>query len=96
MTPGVWAFSLLSLASWRLWKLLAEDTILDWPRARLVGNEYVSELVSCPWCLGAWVAVCWWAGWWACPHTTLVVAVPFALSATVGIIATAVHRLAGD
>lgn len=34
--PGWWWFLLLALASYRFWRLIAEDTILDKPRRRLL------------------------------------------------------------
>lgn len=82
--PDWWAVALLSLAAFRLWRLLAEDTILDGPRAKLVRYR---EFVTCPWCLGAWVAIGWWLAWCAWPHWSLIVATPFAISALVGLVA---------
>ena len=46
----------------------------------------------CPWCLGAWIAAGWWAAWWITADT-LIVAVPFALSAAVGVVASVVDVL---
>lgn len=96
--PGVWTFALLATASYRLWRLLAEDTILDGPRRRvlrLVGwqegqpapESYRAkwgEFLTCPWCLGWWIALAWWAAWLATDYA-VVVAVPFALSAVVAL-----------
>ena len=83
--PGWYELLLLALAAFRTWKLLAEDTILDGPRRYVTGMS--RELLECPWCLGFWLSCAWWAAWLAWPHGTLIVAVPFALSAIVGIIA---------
>lgn len=97
--PSLWAFLLLALASYRTWHLLAEDTILDRPRRALlrlgdwrtagdpVPDTYrtdLGEFIRCPWCLGFWIATAWWAAWlvW---DDTLVVAVPFALSAVLAL-----------
>jgi hypothetical protein len=82
-----WPFVLLGLAAYRTWRLLAEDTILDRPRAWVVRSEWVSEFLSCCWCAGFWVAVAWWAAWLAWPHETIWAAVPFALSAALGLVA---------
>ncbi len=82
-----WPFLLIALAAYRTWRVLAEDTILDRPRARLVRSEGVSEFLSCCWCTGFWVAVSWWAAWLAWPHAATWAAVPFALSAAVGLVA---------
>ena len=90
MMPQPWAFALLALAAFRFFKLIADDAILDRPRDRLVKNrETLNTFVVCPWCIGAWIAAAWWAAWWAWPHPTLVAATPFALSAAVGLLASA-------
>lgn len=86
--PGWWAFLLLGLAAFRTWRLDAEDTILDRPRAWVIGRFPKAEtFIGCPWCSGAWFAVAWWTFFEAWPHWTLVVAAPFALSAIVALIA---------
>lgn len=99
--PDWWTALLLALAAWRTFRLLSEDTILDRPRAWLLGysgwkegeslpptlREGLSEFVTCPYCLGFWVSLGWWGAWQAWPHATVVVAVPLAVSAVVGIIA---------
>lgn len=48
---------------------------------------YWSKLLHCPWCLGWWLSVAVWLAWQAEPHATLVFAVPFAVSAVVGLVA---------
>lgn len=93
--PGVWGFVLLALAAYRMWKLLADDSILDRPRARAlrrVGDKGELFLI-CPWCLGFWLSVAWWLAWVAWPHWALVAAVPFALSAVVGALAVTVSAV---
>jgi hypothetical protein len=66
--PSWWEFLLLSLAIFRLYRLIAEDTILDRPRRYLLrldpnwrqegdeeGDRYRAEwgyFITCPWCLG--------------------------------------------
>lgn len=85
--PGWLPLVLLSLAAFRVWRLVGEDVILDRPRKWLIGRgAKYDEWVSCPWCAGAWISVLWWLAWVAWPHWTLVVAVPFAVSAVVGLI----------
>jgi hypothetical protein len=101
--PSPWPFALLVLAAYRVWRLLAEDTILDRPRLRLYraagwnpesGDDpppgYRAKLalfISCPWCAGFWVSVAVWACWSWQPHWTLVVSAPFALNGVVGLVA---------
>ncbi len=100
MIPGPWTFALLALAAYRVWRLLAEDSITDKIRWRIYkatgSREWFIEFVSCPWCLGAWVAVAWWGAWWAWPHTVTIAAVPFALSAAVGSAAMLLNLIADE
>jgi hypothetical protein len=98
--PDWWTLTLLGLAAYRVYRLFAMDTILDIPRAWLVGlggwregqatppgyRSRLAEFLICPWCLGFWVALSWWAAWQQWPHGTLVAAAPFAISAVVGIL----------
>lgn len=105
MIPGPWQFVLLALASWRLWRLLAQDDLLPLLslRNRVVGAVWspaagvwlfdrpvLAHFLQCAFCSGWWIALGWWGAWSAEPHWALVVAVPFALSAVVGLVA---HRL---
>lgn len=95
--PGPWAFALLAFAAFRVFWLIGEDAILDRPRAFVTANgrrETLTLFLSCPWCCGAWCSLAWWLAWTIGPHWTLVVAVPFALSAVVGAVTTGLHRLA--
>lgn len=95
--PNWYELLLLGLASFRVWRLLAEDIILDWPRNRsfelafrLGGprlKDYWDDFLSCLYCAGFWVGVAWWGAWLVWPHGALVAAVPFAISAVVGLIA---------
>ena len=80
---------LLALAAWRIFQLIAEDTILDGPRRYVTARlDAKWELfIECPYCAGFWIAVAWWAAWQVNEHWTLIVAVPWALSA--GVIAAA-------
>jgi hypothetical protein len=88
---------LLVLAAFRLWRLIAEDTIIDRPRAwllrgDLIGHETpppeyreeLSKFLLCPWCLGFWLCVAWWLGWLAFGDWALLAATPWAMSAVVG------------
>jgi hypothetical protein len=93
---------LLALAAFRTWRLLAEDDLLDRPRRYVtrLGSGWekdgdpvpagyrigLGKFVACPWCLGFWLALAWWAAWQAWPHATEVAAVPLALSALVPVV----------
>ncbi|HEY1309293.1 MAG TPA: DUF1360 domain-containing protein [Vicinamibacterales bacterium] len=85
--PDWYALLLLALAAYRTWKLLAEDTILDFARDRM---GYGLKFLKCPWCLGFWIAVAWWGAWQAWPHGTLISATVMALSAIVGVLGWAI------
>lgn len=45
--------------SYRIWRLLALDTILDGPRVWLLSQspEWFVDFVRCSWCLGWWLNV---------------------------------------
>ena len=95
--PDWWEFLLLGLASYRTWRILAEDTVFDTPRAWAVGlsdwsegqrtpSSYragLAEFLTCPACFGFWVSLLWWGAFQQWPHGTVVVAVPLAISAVV-------------
>lgn len=93
--PGWYELVLLALASYRVWRLLAEDTVLDRPRAWVVGlsgwqagqrtpvtyRESLAEFLTCSSCFGFWVSVVWFASFQLWEHGTIVASVPFAISA---------------
>ena len=99
--PDWYQLVLLVLAAFRVWRLLDEDTILDRPRRRLLRlgswqqegdpvpasyRKTLGNFISCPWCLGFHITLAWWGAYQWSPHWAIVVAVPWALSAVVGII----------
>ena len=83
--PDWWQFTLLGLAAWRVFQLISADDILDRPRryvtARL--SEQWQDFISCPYCIGFWIALAWWGAWEKWPHGAVVVSAPLALSAGV-------------
>lgn len=94
--PNWWEFALLAGASFRVWRLLAADAILDRPRewltrrAKAEAGEHREEVeifLRCPYCLGWWITLGWWGAWLIWPHATVVVAVPWAANAVVGLVA---------
>lgn len=90
--PGAWEVVVLVAATYRVWRLLAIDRILDAPRNRVLidkdgdWREGLVEFVTCPWCFGFWLVLATWGAWLLWPHATDVVAVPFAISTFVGLI----------
>ena len=99
--PNWYVLALLTFAAFRVYRLISEDTILDRPRAWILGyrgwkegeklpDTYRvkwGEFVTCPWCAGFWVSLAFWGAWQVWPHGTTVVAVPLAVSALVGLVA---------
>lgn len=93
--PTWWGFTLLALAAFRVWRLIAADTILDGPRERLLRagdrrttrGKKLEEFLTCPWCAGFWITLIWWLFWIAWHRWTLVIATPFAINAVIGLIA---------
>lgn len=53
----VWTI-LIGAASYRIWRLLALDDVLEPPRAWVLDRLpiWVTDLTVCPWCLGSWIA----------------------------------------
>jgi hypothetical protein len=49
---------LIGAASYRLWRLIAVDAITEPLRDRWLPHlsEWWDSLVTCPWCLGSWIA----------------------------------------
>lgn len=92
--PDWWAFALLAGASFRVWKLLADDVIFDGLRDRVLllyesHPERASSILgflNCAWCLGFWTSVAWWLAWLAWPTGALVAATPWAIATVVGLL----------
>jgi len=55
-------------------------------RVVVMRSPLLSKLINCPWCLGWWISLAWWAAWIAWPAGTLVAATPFAIAAIVGLV----------
>lgn len=101
--PSPWVALILAAGVYRIWRLLADDEILDRPRRWLVrlpakweeGDPIpasyrigLANFISCPFCFGWWLALATWGVWEANPHWTTIVIFPFALSAAVALIRT--------
>lgn len=97
--PTWWPTILLVAASFRVWHLLAHDTIMEGARRRVLrisetwqkegddpGDDYRLEwgvFLNCPYCSGFWVSLVMYGFWLWQPTATLVFCTPFALSAGV-------------
>lgn len=102
MIPSPWEFALLFGAAYRVFRLVAEDTILDRPRAWLLGvpgwlptggetppagfRPKLATFLTCPWCAGFWISVGAWLFWLAAGDWALLAATPLAGSAAVGLV----------
>lgn len=88
MIPEPWEFVLLALAVYRVFKLIAEDTILDRPRAWVLKrlSDTWDLFLQCPWCLGWWLSLAWWGAWLIAGDWALLAATPWALSAVVALV----------
>lgn len=98
MIPAPWTFALLTLAAFRVWKLIGDDAILDRPRDAALERlgdlgDKALYLITCPWCAGTYVTAAWWGAWLIWPHGTLVAAGFVALCAAVGYLGVAIDRL---
>lgn len=84
--PTPYQAAILVGASYRTWRLLGDDSILDRPRDYAIENgpKWVGDLLPCPWCLGWWTTLGWWAAFQASPDRTIELATPWALATAVG------------
>lgn len=95
--PDWWEFLLLALAACRLTRLAGWDvfplaiTVRDWVVGRYEPDmrprrEWLDHMLACPFCVGWWISLGLYGLWLAAPTVTLYMAVPLALSGTVGLI----------
>jgi len=100
---------ILVLGAYRLWMLIAKDSITQSWRVRLLGyddtgarnrwphpRKRLAEFVHCPWCLGFWLSLLVAAAYYEWPHATRIVLAPFAISAAVALISVCFDRLVLD
>lgn len=85
------ALPLLTLASYRAWRLVALDTITEPIRSWVIFRdgpfwEWFSALITCPWCAGFHISVLFFVLWAIFPTPTLYVAAPLAISTLVGLL----------
>jgi Protein of unknown function (DUF1360) len=59
-------------------------------------GTYWTDFLTCPFCAGFWISLAWWGAWQLSPHWTLVVSVPLAVSAVVGLLGTVLYALSED
>jgi hypothetical protein len=86
------AVVILSLAVFRVVRLLIEDTLLEPLREATIFKLHpteskIRELFTCPWCIGFWLSLVAVVLFYFWPVVVLWLALPFAISAVVGLIA---------
>lgn len=95
--PDWYEASLLALAAWRLFHLIAFDDVLNRPRRYVTrlnrtwkqegdstGEQYragLASFITCGFCMGFYVSLVVWGLWLVFPTETVFVAVPLALNA---------------
>lgn len=108
--PNWYELAILALAVFRVFRLIAEDTILNRPRAWLLrmgddwadgnfGEGYREKwhvFITCPWCCGAWLSLGAWIAWQLWPHTITALATLAALSALVGLVSKNLDKEEGE
>lgn len=99
--PEPWQALILTMAAFRVWRLLAADAILDKPRewlTRRAKHEAVQHrkevdiFLHCPWCLGWWITCAWWGAWLLWEDWVVFAGVPFAMNAVVALVAVNLDR----
>jgi hypothetical protein len=84
-------FTLLALAAYRIGKLIIEDVIFEKIREKIF-KKFPPETTktgyffTCYWCTSLWVATLLTVGYILVPSVMLIICLPLALSAVVGIL----------
>lgn len=89
----------LSLAVFRVARLVGWDKITQRWRSRLIGytdqgnrnawpanHRTIGELIQCPFCFSAYVGVAAWVCFRQWPHATMLIAWPLAIMAVAGLV----------
>lgn len=88
----IFHFVVLSLATFRLARLLVVDHIFEWLRElvwkRFPPSTYFGYFFTCVWCTSIWTASLVVICYTIVPTATVVVALIFALSAVAGLVST--------
>ena len=82
---------IVSLAVYRITRLVTEDAIFDRPRTWLEGRaEWLDTLVTCPWCASFWIGLAATIALYATGAVSLPVVawigLPFAFSGIAGLL----------
>lgn len=85
-----------ALAVWRIVRFIQRDSLIEEPREELInryGHLKISELLTCPWCAGIWVAAGVVLARQVAPRLWGKIAQGLAFSAGAGVITGLVDRL---
>lgn len=77
-------FILMALAAYRLFRLVALDTITEPARKRFKPDGKMGLFISCPWCAGAWISFGTVAVTAQCANVPLPILQALAVSCVVG------------
>ena len=85
------AFVVLALAAFRVTRLVVEDAVTErlreWVWRRVPPSRGIGYMITCYWCTGFWVSLLLAVLYMMVPTATVAVALVFALSAVVGLLA---------
>jgi hypothetical protein len=89
-------FVIISLAAFRLTRLITTDTVFEGIRNR-IWNKFppskgIGYLITCNWCTGFWVSALFVLMLLILPLPTLVVSLVLAISAVIGLLSTWIER----
>jgi hypothetical protein len=89
--PDLFQFMLLTLATYRLTRLITTDTIFE-PVREKIWSKYPPStqfgyLFTCNWCTGMWTAMMVTILFFFFPSVTLMVSLVLSISALVGLLA---------
>ena len=91
MPIDLFTFTILALATFRISRLLTVDVIFEnlreWVWKKRPPSTKLGYLFTCNWCMSIWVASLLTICYTIITTATVVVAIPFALSAVAGLIA---------
>jgi hypothetical protein len=87
---------ILSLAGFRITRLITQDTITE-PIRNAIWNKFppstqIGYLFTCNWCTGFWVALLVFISWVVAPEATIVVSLVLSISTIIGLISAWTER----
>jgi sterol desaturase/sphingolipid hydroxylase (fatty acid hydroxylase superfamily) len=95
--PDPFQFIILCLATYRLTRLVIEDTIFSNLRDKFWDkfppeSTKLGYFITCPWCVGLWLSLIVTICYTIVPIQTMWACLPFAISSLVGLLTALEHR----